>query len=176
MRLINTKTLGIESFPRFEHPTIPAYAILSHRWGADEVSLQEMQDPSPSLPSKLGYQKVLKCCEVAGSFGFEYIWIDTCCIDKTNKVELTEAINSMFNYYRDADVCYAYLVDVPSDDQLEAEESRFRKSSWFTRGWTLQELLGPETVIFYGNDWKEIGTKSSLPEIISGITSISLEA
>ncbi|KAH6721842.1 heterokaryon incompatibility protein-domain-containing protein [Leptodontidium sp. MPI-SDFR-AT-0119] len=173
MRLINTATLQLESFPRFDRPQIPPYAILSHRWGADEISLQEMQTPTPSLTSKLGYQKVVKCSAVAASFGFEYIWIDTCCIDKTNNVELTEAINSMFNYYRDADVCYAYLADVPSDDDASAEGSGFRRSSWFTRGWTLQELIAPENVVFYGGDWRDIGTKSSLEKLIAEITLIS---
>lgn len=173
MRLINTATLQLESFPRFDRPQIPPYAILSHRWGADEISLQEMQTPTPSLTSKLGYQKVVKCSAVAASFGFEYIWIDTCCIDKTNNVELTEAINSMFNYYRDADVCYAYLADVPSDDDASAEGSGFRRSSWFTRGWTLQELIAPESVTFYGGDWRDIGTKSSLEKLIAEITLIT---
>ncbi|KAG4431987.1 hypothetical protein IFR05_012538 [Cadophora sp. M221] len=176
MRLINTATLQIESFPRFDRPQIPPYVILSHRWGAEEVSLQEMQTPTPSLTSKLGYLKVVKSSAVAASFGFEYVWIDTCCIDKTNNAELTEAINSMFKYYRDADVCYAYLADVPSGEDPGAEGSRFRGSSWFTRGWTLQELIAPEILVFYGSDWREIGTKSSLENVVVGITYIPPQA
>ncbi|KAL2073069.1 hypothetical protein VTL71DRAFT_10393 [Oculimacula yallundae] len=176
MRLINTKTLQIESFPCFNRPEIPPYAILSHRWGADEVSLQEMQLPSASLTSKLGYLKMLKCCELAASFGFEHVWIDTCCIDKSSSSELTETINSMFNYYRDAEVCYAYMVDVPSNEDPAAIGSKFRSSSWFTRGWTLQELLAPKSVVFYGNDWTEIGMISSLEELIGEITLIAPRA
>ncbi|CZT43993.1 uncharacterized protein RSE6_04111 [Rhynchosporium secalis] len=176
MRLINTKTLQIESFPCFDRPEIPHYAILSHRWGADEIFLQEMQSPSASLTSKLGYLKVLKCCELAASFGFEHVWIDTCCIDKSNSSELAETINSMFHYYRDAEVCYAYLSDVPSNEDPSMIPSKFRQSSWFTRGWTLQELLAPKSVIFYGDDWKEIGMKSSLEQVIASITLIAPRA
>ncbi|KAH7407261.1 heterokaryon incompatibility protein-domain-containing protein [Cadophora sp. MPI-SDFR-AT-0126] len=180
MRLINTSTHEIESFPRFAHPDIPPYAILSHRWGPDEVSLQEMQvsasHRSLSLVSRFGYQKILKCCEVAASFGFEHVWIDTCCIDKTNNVELTEAINSMFNYYRNAEVCYAYLMDVPDDEDPAAKGSQFRASEWFKRGWTLQELIAPDSLVFYDSGWEEIGTKFSLKNAIAEVTFIDPKA
>ena len=172
MRLLNTKTILPEAFPNPETPYIPDYAILSHKWGQKEVSLQEMQKPSPELRSTAGYQKVKRCCEQAASVGFEYVWIDTCCIDKTNNVELTEALNSMFHWYRKSRVCYSYLADVPSSDEPRSENSKFRKSTWFTRGWTLQELLAPLYVVFFGDDWTEIGTKSSLQEVISDISGI----
>ena len=175
MRLLNTKTILTEAFPNSETPRIPEYAILSHKWEKEEISLQEMQNPSPELRRKAGYKKVRRFCEQAASVGFEYAWVDTCCIDKTNNVELTEAINSMFQWYRGAQVCYSYLADVPSSDQPQSINSEFRKSAWFTRGWTLQELLAPLYVVFFGDDWTEIGSKASLREVISNITGIPSE-
>ena len=172
MRLLNTKKILPEAFPNPKIPWIPDYAILSHRWGKTEVSLQEILNPSPELCDTVGYQKVKRCCEQAASVGFDYVWIDTCCIDKTNSAELTEALNSMFHWYRNSQVCYSYLDDVPSSDEPRAENSRFRESRWFTRGWTLQELLAPLYVVFFGSDWTEIGTKSSLQEVISDVTGV----
>ena len=172
MRLLNTKTIILETFPNPETPRIPDYAILSHTWGQREVSFQEMQRPSPELLKTAGYVKVRRFCEQAISVGFEYAWVDTCCVDKTNNVELAEALNSMFQWYRDAEVCYSYLADVPSSDRPLSKTSKFRKSRWFTRGWTLQELLAPLYVVFFGDDWTEIGTKSSLQEAISSVTGI----
>ena len=172
MRLLNTKKIVPEAFPNPKTPYIPDYAILSHRWGKTEVSLQEIENPSQELCDTVGYQKVKRCCEQAASVGFDYVWIDTCCIDKRNNVELTEALNSMFQWYRDSRVCYSYLDDVPSSDEPRSEDSRFRQSRWFTRGWTLQELLAPLYVVFFGSDWTEIGTKSSLQEVISDITGV----
>ncbi|KAI9866749.1 MAG: hypothetical protein M1813_000691 [Trichoglossum hirsutum] len=173
MRLLNTKTIVVESFPTPERPEIPDYAILSHRWEDQEASFQEIQEPGRELQKTKGYEKIKRCCDQAASVGFEYVWIDTCCIDKTNNAELTEALNSMFHWYRKAQVCYSYMSDVPSGDDPHASDSKFRKSRWFTRGWTLQELLAPLYVIFFGNDWKEIGTKSSLQKLISEITGIT---
>jgi hypothetical protein len=89
---------------------------------------------------------------------------NTCYIDKTSSAELSEAINSMYHWYQESGVCYTYLADVPPN--------AFSKSRWFTRGWTLQELIAPSTVIFLDQKWQEIGTKSSLQEVISEITSI----
>lgn len=172
MRLLNTKKIVPEAFPNPKTPYIPDYAILSHRWGKTEVSLQEIENPSQELCDTVGYQKVKRCCEQAASVGFDYVWIDTCCIDKRNNVELTEALNSMFQWYRNSRVCYSYLDDVPSSDEPRSEDSRFRQSRWFTRGWTLQELLAPLYVVFFGSDWTEIGTKSSLQEVISDITGV----
>ena len=98
--------------------------------------------------------------ESVGQFGTA----DLCCIDKTSSAELSEAINSMYRWYQESGVCYAYLADVPPN--------AFSKSRWFTRGWTLQELIAPSTVIFLDQKWQEIDTKSSLQEVISEITSI----
>ena len=107
MRLLNAKTFQIESvFPDDR----PEYAILSHRWAAEEVSLHEINTKTGQ--QKQGYAKIRSCCETALANGITHVWIDTCCIDKHSSAELSEAINSMFRYYTLADVCYAYLSDV----------------------------------------------------------------
>jgi hypothetical protein len=118
-----------------------------------------------------GYEKIRNASLAAAKAGFEYIWIDTCCIDKTNNAELTEAINSMYNWYQEAGICFAYLADVPpSDDPYTAES--YSTSKWFTRGWTLQELIRPSNVIFFASDWTRIGTKDTLSSVIFRITGI----
>jgi hypothetical protein len=120
-----------------------------------------------------GYSKIKGCCRQAVLDGFQWAWIDFCCFDKSSSSEISEAINSMFHWYRNAKVCYAYLSDVSSAAGIHSEEgSGFRRSPWFTRGWTLQELLAPGHVTFYGVDWVEIGTRSSLDIVISRITGI----
>src|ERR1700733_11317378 len=105
---------------------------------------------------------------MAAADGFHYIWIDTCCIDKASSAELSEAINSTYRWYHESGVCYAYLADVPPN----AVDDEFAKSRWFTRGWTLQELIAPSTVIFLGKEWQKMGTKSSRQRIISEVTGI----
>ena len=120
-----------------------------------------------------GFAKIKGCCAQAASDGWQYVWIDSCCIDKSSSAELSEAINSMFRWYQDAEVCYAYLVDVPEGTEDPClPDSSFRKSKWFTRGWTLQELLAPSTVVFFNCNWIEIGTKSSLYDTIVSVTGI----
>ncbi|KAH8685833.1 heterokaryon incompatibility protein-domain-containing protein [Tricladium varicosporioides] len=170
MRLLDTTTLALTDYPGRK---IPPYAILSHTWGNDEVSFQDMLGPTPHL--RQGYRKIELSCNAAASDGFGFIWIDTCCIDKTSSSELTEAINSMFRWYEQAEVCYVFMEDVPSEDVPDAEDSRFCGSRWFTRGWTLQELIAPSSMVFFSNKWDEIGTKSSLKEIISRVTGIHSE-
>ncbi|KAJ4292903.1 hypothetical protein N0V88_005563 [Collariella sp. IMI 366227] len=100
-------------------------------------------------------------------------WIDTCCIDKSSSAELSEAINSMFRWYREAEVAYAFLSDVDADEDPRLLGSSFRSARWFTRGWTLQELIAPGVIYFYGAGWKEIGSRSSLVRLICNITGIS---
>jgi hypothetical protein len=107
MRLIHSTTLTIKSFSEKD---VPPYAILSHVWGSGEVSFKDMEMSSPPL-RKLGFDKILKSCQQARSIGLEYIWIDTCCIDKSSSAELSEAINSMFRWYQEASLCYIYLDD-----------------------------------------------------------------
>ncbi|RYP01527.1 hypothetical protein DL764_006193 [Monosporascus ibericus] len=92
-----------------------------------------------------------------------------CCIDKASSAELTEAINSMFRWYRNAEICYAYLSDIPSAKRIH---QKLERSRWFTRGWTLQELIAPAEVVFYSMDWDHVGTKSELSASISSITKI----
>ncbi|KAJ4264479.1 hypothetical protein NW762_005679 [Fusarium torreyae] len=174
MRLINVETLELESFVGELGRPIPTYAILSHVWTTEEVSFQEMTGLQP-LPEELkGYRKIVDFCAKAQVEGFEWAWIDTCCIDKTSSAELSEAINSMFQWYRNAAACYVYLDDVTCTENPVSPGSRFRQSRWFTRGWTLQELLAPHEVIFLADDWREIGTKSNLSTAISEVTKIDV--
>jgi len=161
MRLLNTDTRKLEFFTDSD---TPLYTILSHRWGDDEVQFHHVQNSLP-YQDKEGYAKLNGACMQAKSQGFQYIWIDTCCIDKTSSAELSEAINSMFRWYQDSTICYVYLVDVEN-------ASDFRQSEWFSRGWTLQELIAPSIVTFFNKTWSEIGTKSSLCDVISEITLI----
>jgi NACHT domain/Heterokaryon incompatibility protein (HET) len=159
--------------------TIPPYAILSHTWGSDteEVTFEDMTDSSGK--DKPGYDKIRFCGEQARQDGLQYFWIDTCCINKTNYAELSQAINSMFRWYQDATRCYVYLSDVStppfnSNDELNLWpwESDLWKSKWFTRGWTLQELLAPHSVEFFSRERKRLGDKSSLRQQIHQITGI----
>jgi Heterokaryon incompatibility protein (HET) len=169
MRLINTETYKLEFFLDEQ---IPKYAILSHTWGKEEVSFQDMPNVK-KIRNWKGYVKILAACDLARSNKFKYIWIDTCCINKESSAELSESINSMFQWYHRAQICYAYLVDVATRDaNLEVRQSAFCNSRWFTRGWTLQELIAPRILKFYGEDWSELGTKVGLADTISWITSI----
>jgi len=166
MRLLHTRTLKLEEFGGNE---IPLYAILSHTWRENEITFQDIE--GGDAEKKVGYEKVGETCRIAKDHGFDYVWIDTCCIDKTSSAELSEAINSMYHWYQESGVCYAYLADV----QFNAETmnlAKFSKSRWFIRGWTLQELIAPSMIIFLNQEWKEIGTKSSLQWMISKITGI----
>ena len=154
MRLINTYT---RDFCEFFDANIPQYTILSHRWGpiADEVSYLDYL--TSFVLDRPGYFKIDNFCRIALSLGYQWAWVDTCCIDKTSSAELTEAINSMFSWYKKGHMCMAYLHDVNGINDRHA----FGQSSWFTRGWTLQELLAPPLVSFYTSDWQFMGTKNS---------------
>ncbi|KAL6693299.1 hypothetical protein J3F84DRAFT_401169 [Trichoderma pleuroticola] len=181
MRLINTKTFKLEEF---SDGSIPSYAILSHTWGKDseELSFRDVERGIIDLPAAasngqvdkpaIGSIKFRGCCQKAVEDGLGYAWIDTCCIDKTNLVELSEAINSMFRWYSRASVCYAYLSDVPDDDDPPKPGSKFQSSRWFQRGWTLQELLAPKNLRFYNSEWRCIGTKGTIGNLIKSITRV----
>jgi ankyrin repeat protein len=160
MLLLDTRSITLTEFPNGDRPK---YAILSHVWGQEEVTLQDIQRSCAEL--KRGYKKVRDCCKRALLDGFNYVWIDTCCIDKTSSAELSEAINSMYTWYYEAGVCYAYLADVSSRNEIAA-------SKWFTRGWTLQELIAPSVVIFLDQNWRELGNKEELRMVLSSHTGI----
>ncbi|KAK7968011.1 uncharacterized protein PG986_002288 [Apiospora aurea] len=187
MRLINTTKIEL-----VDANEEARYAILSHRWEEEEVTLQEIQELSRrqwskavshtanAIRAKKGYIKLKSFAALALREGYEYIWVDTCCIDKTSSAELSEAINSMYRWYRKADKCYAYLSDVKHGYHdkiggvfyLLCSESR-----WFTRGWTLQELVAPAKLSFYGADWKYLGSKNDDEDIqfdLKKITGINI--
>jgi hypothetical protein len=161
---------------------VPPYAILSHTWGDDDQEVA-YEDLSKGVgESKAGYHKIRFCGEQAARDGLQYFWVDTCCIDKTNAVELQRSINSMFRWYKNATKCYVYLSDVSiPEDKVENNsnlnvESALRVARWFTRGWTLQELLAPSSVEFFSADYRRLGDKSSLEPLIHEITGIPVEA
>lgn len=170
MRLLDTKTQALVEFFDDE---IPEYAILSHRWHNGEVSFKDICDGTHT--SREGYTKLKSCCDLALRRGVSYVWIDTCCIDKSSSAELTEAINSMYQWYANAHECYAYLVDVEilALDTTD-DHNHFAASAWFTRGWTLQELIAPPDVLFYNRRWEQFGTKIELQSVLSKITSVDV--
>jgi hypothetical protein len=189
MRLLHAETL---EFHEFQGTQIPPYAILSHRWENEEVTYQDMRSGWLGVSEREGFSKIQQCCRQAREHWLSFVWVDTCCIDKTSSAELTEAINSMWLWYKQSRVCYAYLSDV-SFEGLENEKNehtkerqitglsafraaKFLGSKWWTRGWTLQELIAPEIIQFFANDksqgWAYIGDKSSLLELIEPRTNI----
>lgn len=163
---------------RFFGDDIPHYAILSHTWGPDAEEFTFKNIVEGTGTSKSGYQKIEFCGEQARQDGLRYFWVDTCCIDASNHVELSEAINSMYQWYANASKCYVYLQDVapPNDHDPDTWEEEFRKSRWFTRGWTLQELLAPASVEFFTMYGRKIGTKMTLQHRICAITGIPVQA
>lgn len=170
MRLIDTKTLTLVTFS--DERQLPPYAILSHRWVETEEVL--FKDLLKRRNEHLkGWQKIKWCCNQAIRDELRYAWIDTCCIDKTSSSELSEAINSMFRWYAGAKVCYAYLNDLVYTKN-DVWERDFTGSLWFTRSWTLQELLAPIRVEFYDVHWDAVGERSTLAEEIADASGIQL--
>ncbi|KAK4108513.1 HET-domain-containing protein [Canariomyces notabilis] len=191
MRLLNTENLKLE----VKSDGTP-YAILSHRWEEDEILFQDLasnQDETRNqAKQKRGYVKIEGACRQARRDGFQYIWVDTCCIDKSSSAELSEAINSMYRYYQQAEVCYAYLAGLPERTD-PMNDLAFANHEWFTRGWTLQELIAPKEVLFFTErrdfdcqvidlelsantnrtgDWILLWKKSTMCERLSSITGI----
>jgi hypothetical protein len=219
----------------FREPTtsgeVPAYAILSHTWGEEEFIYEDMKEGKNTsmIINKAGWRKIQFCANQAAKDGLEYFWVDTCCIDKKSSSELTEALNSMYNWYELAAICYVYLVDMPGgcprlvetrtrnvitaelvdcdtsvaeppvlqgsgktqrpvpsqsdfppmDDEDDEDDVRLqiwvlhlRMCRWFRRGWTLQELIAPKRLVFFGIDWNFIGSKLDLLYTLSDITRI----
>lgn len=178
MWLLNTEHFYLQSFIPGQ---VPDYVILSHRWhtpNTEECSFEDMIKTPIWNPNKLrkkqGFIKVQGACDLASRHGYNWIWIDSCCIDKSSSAELQEAINSMWNYYADSNICYVYMADIP--DSEAGWDDRFQKSEWFTRAWTLQELIAPRCLEFYAKDWTPIGTKFERYEEIAKITTIDIQA
>ncbi|KAI1738448.1 heterokaryon incompatibility protein-domain-containing protein [Xylaria scruposa] len=166
MWLLNSCSWEMKEFISYKQA--PPYAILTHTWGDEEVSFRDWQSGPPKcVEGKEGFDKIKLCCQQAAADGIEWAWVDTCCIDKTSSAELTEAINSMFQWYQNAAVCYAYL-----DDVIDDIESNLAGCRWVTRGWTLQELIAPREVVFYSRGWHALGTRSNLSALIATVTGI----
>lgn len=167
MYLINVRTKELEDFIQSE---VPPYAILSHRWGspAEELNFKEVFKKRID-PRIEGYFKLTEACRIAAEYEVNYLWNDTCCIDKKSSAELSEAINSMYSWYSGAKICLAYLNDVRAGENLDED---FIGSVWFTRAWTLQELIAPKELAFFDCNWQYIGTKNSRAPIIKSVTGI----
>ncbi|GIZ43479.1 hypothetical protein CKM354_000670500 [Cercospora kikuchii] len=167
MRLINVHNLKTTQFT--DDKTRPRYAIASHRWRKDEATFREKPE---WFRKKSGFEKIKKFCAWAQELDLTWLWIDSYCIDKSSSAELTEAINSMFFWYRESAVCLAYLDDIdafpPSSGAIST--SRLAESEWFRRGWTLQELLAPKIVLFRERMWRDIGAKVSSRQPSSSIS------
>jgi hypothetical protein len=182
MRLLECRDDDEFCFRDFQDDNIPPYAILLHTWvEGQEVTFEDLM--AGTGKEKHGNKKIRFCGEQARRDGLQYFWVDTCCINKTNYAELSHSINSMFRWYRNATRCYVYLSDLSistfdSNDKHNPQlrESDFRKCTWFTRGWTLQELLAPSSVEFFSCESKRVGNKSSLEYQIHEITGIPKSA
>lgn len=171
MRLIAVDSFIVKDFIGDD---TPPYAILSHTWGPGEVTLQDMHvefgggDEDPYAPraaprarasTKEGFRKIRHTCGQAAKDSLAWAWVDTCCIDKTSSAELSEAINSMYRWYNQAQMSYAYLTDVSLDRDSGGVQA-VGASRWLTRGFTLQELLAPRDIVFYNVHWARIGTRN----------------
>ncbi|KAI1446015.1 HET-domain-containing protein [Annulohypoxylon stygium] len=206
MWLINCQSLHLEEFVQ----DAPPYAILSHTWGDEEMTFVDMNNRDrDSLLDRAGYRKMRATCKVALEHDLKYAWVDTCCIDKSSSAELSEAINSMFAWYKKAALCFVYLCDFAcfsdetladaitsfeSREALEAKGEGFygdlpQQSAaeidlrnkvkrglgdckWFSRGWTLQELIAPSRINFYDKGWNYFGSKLELASVLSWITGV----
>lgn len=167
MRLLNVTTKELEEF----YGDLPAYAILSHTWTSEEVTFQEQVGGTAG--NKAGLRKITQFCDLVACDlpNVKYGWVDTCCIDKRSSAELSEAINSMFRWYQGSVRCYAYLQDVEINGKAEVGQD-FEACRWFTRGWTLQELLAPQDLVMFDRNWDFLGSKQSLGSRISAVTGI----
>ncbi|KIM63845.1 hypothetical protein SCLCIDRAFT_116621, partial [Scleroderma citrinum Foug A] len=168
----------------FGDDEVTEYAILSHRWIEQEVDYNEIvelakmvEEERTEIRQRGGYQKIIQSCEQAKKDGYKWLWVDTCCIDKRSSAELSEAINSMYRWYENSRICYAYLHDVHgSSFPIARDHERYPKSKgwpeWFSRGWTLQEMIAPRDVQFFNKDWHSIGDKRSLSPNLEAITRV----
>jgi len=183
MRLLHLEADGEFSLAEYTGNNAPPYAILSHTWGADheEVTFRDLTEGTGK--NKAGYRKLYFCGKQAARDELQFFWVDTCCIDKSSSAELSEAINSMFRWYKNAVICYVYLSDISISNSVGNEPSiqqiwtpNFRRSIWFTRGWTLQELIAPANVQFFSVEGERLGDKGSMVQEIHEITGIDVQA
>jgi hypothetical protein len=177
-RLLECLPDGYLRLVSFDNDNPPPYAILSHTWiHGEEVTYSDLVAGRGKNNSKLRF-----CAQQARRDGLDYFWVDTCCINKSNVQELSTAINSMFRWYQHASVCYVYMSDVSVSDEVTEAVARktwgkaFQHSQWFTRGWTLQELLASSTVRFFSKEGVSLGTKKSLEQDVHEITRVPTEA
>jgi hypothetical protein len=174
MRLLKRSPNGDFELTSFNTDDPPPYAILSHTWAeSQEVTYSELV--AGTGKEKAGYAKLRFCVDKAAEDGLQYSWVDTCCINKSTSDELSTAINSMFRWYQRASKCYVYLSDVQAPDEV-VDVQAFLRSRWFTRGWTLQELLAPAIVEFFSKDGRRLGSKISLEQEIYDVTEIPINA
>ena len=176
MRLLEWKSDGDFSLTKDLIHDTPPYAILSHTWGNEEEEVTFDDISGGRGRDKAGFDKIEFCAEQAARDGLQYFWVDSCCIDKSNKAELQDAISSMFRWYQRSAKCYVYLSDVSDQKTPLIWEQAFRKSRWFTRGWTLQELLAPVSVEFFSKEASRLGDNLSLEQQIHEITGIPRKA
>lgn len=185
MRLLNATSL---SFKEFLGHSIPKYDIVSHRWSDEELTFEDFATGKPQ--EGYGWTKIVKACEMARQQDYRWVWIDTICIDKKSSAELSEAINSMYTWYWRSDRCFVFLPHVhgvtecgcPTGEYHQTFEGctpfcrrQFRASAWFTRGWTLQELLGPLEIEFFNCYFQTIGSKETMRTYLSRATHIATE-
>ncbi|KAK4962654.1 hypothetical protein LTR10_000281 [Elasticomyces elasticus] len=182
MRLLKLGSQGALEFVECIPGSIPHYAILSHTWGEDKDEVTFDDICNQTCKDKVGYGKINFCSQQAQKDGLDHFWVDTCCISKTDFTEVHEAINSMFGWYQRAEKCYTYLADVSSNKRdhqgqpRELWDGTFSGSRWFTRGWTLQELLAPASVEFFSREGTLLGSKRSLGELVQATTGIPVSA
>ncbi|KAJ9614361.1 hypothetical protein H2200_002497 [Cladophialophora chaetospira] len=181
MRLLHLDSRGTITLTKDLIDDVPSYAILSHTWGTEEEEVTFDEITNGSGHTRAGYAKIEFCAEQAQKNGLKYFWIDTCCINKANHAELSEAITSMFAWYRDAVQCYVFLADVSCATRTDHEAQpnwlpAFQKSRYFLRGWTLQELIAPKVVEFYSREGHWLGDKQTLESVVHEVTTIPIKA
>jgi ankyrin repeat protein len=183
MRLLKLDADGDVALTHHVRKKIPAYAVLSHTWEEEDMEVLFRDIVEGTGKRKPGYRKIQFCIDRVQQDNLQYFWVDSCCIDKSSSAELSESINSMYRWYRNATKCYVYLKDVSYDSASQADTTAlpqwdlaFQRSRWFTRGWTLQELLAPAVVEFFSGDGKRLGDKSSLESRLHEITGIAVRA
>ncbi|KAG0701294.1 hypothetical protein DFH29DRAFT_852779 [Suillus ampliporus] len=134
------------------------WVMLSHKWESKEPLMHDIHDKVVyDLDPGGTVVKLQTFCKVTRDAGHRRAWSDTCCTDQNNNVELQRSVNSMFVWYRNSALTIVYLSDVPPSSKSGA----LADSTWNTRGWTIQEFLAPNVVLFYQVDWNPYLNDSS---------------